>query len=151
MLELTSFQLEDEAPLVFKRLIAMDGNNSLKRMRRNGLTDTRTFDDSDIYLPSDYVNLYANEVKSRTPPQQPTAPSAVADPAPVADNNSTAEEGDPADGQEDPSPCADRWKAAAAEHKKRTWDVFEETGIFASACQHSMILWVADMVESGEL
>ncbi|KAL6307295.1 hypothetical protein BKA93DRAFT_815979 [Sparassis latifolia] len=31
------------------------------------------------------------------------------------------------------------------------WGIFDETGISASACHHGMILWLADMVCSGEL
>ena len=34
--------------------------------------------------------------------------------------------------------------------KKKMWGVFNETGVFASACPHSFILWLADMVQSGE-
>ena len=61
------------------------------------------------------------------------------------------EPGDPTDGTDgEPNPCATNWKAAAADEKKRTWGVFEETGIFACACRHGLILWIADMVRSGE-
>ncbi|KAL4259837.1 CxC1-like cysteine cluster associated with KDZ transposases domain-containing protein [Pleurotus pulmonarius] len=49
------------------------------------------------------------------------------------------------------SPCADNWKAAAGNEKKHMWDIFDETGIFACACRHGMIVWLADMVRSGEL
>ncbi|KZT01719.1 uncharacterized protein LAESUDRAFT_663270 [Laetiporus sulphureus 93-53] len=31
------------------------------------------------------------------------------------------------------------------------WGIFEETGIFASACHHGFILWICDMMRSGEL
>lgn len=47
--------------------------------------------------------------------------------------------------------CVKNWKAASAEEKKRTWDIFDECGIFAAACRHGMILWLIDMVRSGEL
>ena len=49
------------------------------------------------------------------------------------------------------SSCTRNWKAASAEEKKKMWAVFDETGIFASACPHGLILWIADMVRSGEL
>ena len=62
------------------------------------------------------------------------------------------EEGDPTDGKRGvPSPCATNWKAASADEKKCMWGVFDETGIFASACQHGLVLWIADMIRSGEL
>ncbi|KAJ3831300.1 hypothetical protein F5878DRAFT_517426, partial [Lentinula raphanica] len=47
--------------------------------------------------------------------------------------------------------CTDNWKAAAADTQKRMWDVFDESGYFVSACRHGFILWVADMIRSGEL
>ncbi|KAF9530494.1 hypothetical protein CPB83DRAFT_748578, partial [Crepidotus variabilis] len=34
---------------------------------------------------------------------------------------------------------------------KRMWNVFDESGLFASACRHGLILWIADLVQSGEL
>ena len=47
--------------------------------------------------------------------------------------------------------CATNWKAAASKEKKRMWGVFDETGIFACACPHGFVLWIVDMVQSGEL
>ena len=46
----------------------MDGNNSLKRMataahRMAG--DTRSLDDSDYFLPCEYVDRFANEVRGK--------------------------------------------------------------------------------------
>ncbi|KAI0713716.1 hypothetical protein C8Q76DRAFT_768688 [Earliella scabrosa] len=87
--------------------------------------EARVFDESDYFLPQKYVDRFANE--------------------PFV-------EGDPTDGSPDiESTCTKNWKAAAADDKKRTWDIFEETGIFASACRHAIILWIIDMVRSGEL
>ncbi|TFY56323.1 hypothetical protein EVJ58_g7713 [Rhodofomes roseus] len=45
----------------------------------------------------------------------------------------------------------ENWKAASAEANKKMWGIFDETGIFASACQHGFILWLFDMVWSGKL
>jgi hypothetical protein len=47
--------------------------------------------------------------------------------------------------------CASNWKAVAWVEKKRMWGVFDETGVFASACPHGFVLWLADMIQSGEL
>lgn len=47
--------------------------------------------------------------------------------------------------------CVKNWKAASADEKKKMWSMFEESGIFASACRHGCILWLVDMVRSGEL
>ena len=47
--------------------------------------------------------------------------------------------------------CADNWKASQANEIRRMWNIYEETGVFAAACRHGMILWLVDMVRSGEL
>lgn len=47
--------------------------------------------------------------------------------------------------------CVKNWKAAAREEKKQMWQMFNESGLFASACRHGLILWLVDMVRSGEL
>jgi len=65
----------------------------------------------------------------------------------------TSDDGNPTNEcpDDDMIPCTDKWKATAADDKKRMWGVFEETGIFASACWHGLMLWISDMVQSGEL
>lgn len=111
--------------------------------------DTRVFHDSDYYLSDDFVNQFADEVKAR-----PTQQKSTEDIEPNIDpDDIDAEEGgDPTDGGlQGPVACADNWKAAAAAERKRMWAIFEESGIFASACRHGMILWIIDMVRCGEL
>jgi len=46
--------------------------------------------------------------------------------------------------------CADTWQAASAVDED-TVKVFEQTGIFLSACRHGIILTCAEMLHSGEL
>lgn len=48
-------------------------------------------------------------------------------------------------------PCTKNWKASAAEHKKRALDIYDITGIFASACRHGLMNKICEMVYSGEL
>ncbi len=149
---MNSQQLENEPDRPFTRLWALDGNNSLKRMAtlEGRQSDTRLFTSSEYFLPRSYVNRFQTEVSSRK------LPLIVAD-KDYNDNSQvdhfSAEGGDPTDGetQEGLSDCARNWKAAAADGNKKMWAIFEETGIFASACRHGLILWVADMVRSGEL
>ncbi|KAH9846255.1 hypothetical protein C2E23DRAFT_872456 [Lenzites betulinus] len=132
------YKLAGEPELTFSRMYCMDGNNSLKRMRPLGgrqVGDTRVFEDSDYFLPQAFVNTFANEVSRRPHEDLPDGM-----------------EGDPTDGGRGvESSCTKNWKAAQADEKKRAWDVFEETGVFASACRHGLILWVIDMIRSGEL
>ncbi|KDQ18596.1 hypothetical protein BOTBODRAFT_97369, partial [Botryobasidium botryosum FD-172 SS1] len=125
-----TYELEDEPPLVWKRMIVMDGGESAKRVASAGKSDKRVFK-SDFFLSEDYVNKFAGEVKSRSQSNQ--AP------------------GDPCDGEASPSPCTERWRAAAEDKLKKMWGIFRETGIFACSCRHGLVLWVADMIESGEL
>ncbi|GBE87425.1 hypothetical protein SCP_1101010 [Sparassis crispa] len=152
------YELKDEPSLEFSCMYCMDGNSSLKRLapvggRRAG--DLRTLADSDYYLPEDFIEKYADEVQSRrtlnkvdVPLHRDTNEDAESD----RGEDQTPDGGDPTDGDMGPvSGCTENWKAAAAEEKKKMWGVFEETGIFASACRHGLILWLIDMVRSSEL
>lgn len=120
--------------------------------------DIRTYEDGDYFLSRNYVNRYANEVQSRGKVRHREISTADSEDEEDDDEEVLAEptEGDPTDGVDDNpqgeiSQCVKNWKAAAADDKKRSWAVFDETGIYASACRHGFILWIADMVRSGEL
>ncbi|KAH9850690.1 hypothetical protein C2E23DRAFT_734479 [Lenzites betulinus] len=154
------YKLEGEPVQVFSRLFCMDGNNSLKRMRPLGgrkVGDDRVFSDSDYYLPQGFVDGYANEVHSKTRQSdaRPSSPDINGDRLDSLDVDvdiqDTGAEGDPTDGDPTITTCTKNWKAAQSDDKKRSWDVFEETGVFVSACRHGFILWIIDMVRSGEL
>ncbi|KIM59580.1 hypothetical protein SCLCIDRAFT_125876 [Scleroderma citrinum Foug A] len=47
--------------------------------------------------------------------------------------------------------CVDRWRNARADVWKKTFSVFEESGIFLATCRHCFVLLTCDMVKSGEL
>lgn len=47
--------------------------------------------------------------------------------------------------------CVNNWKSAKSEESKKMWAIFDECGVFASACRHGFILWLIDMIRSGEL
>ncbi|KAK7447347.1 hypothetical protein VKT23_014057 [Stygiomarasmius scandens] len=143
-----TYKLKDEVPLKFSRMWVCDGNNSLRRMGPLGgrrVADTRVFSDSDYFLPSSFVDAFANEVKSR-----PKDPALDAD---DDEEEGLEDGGDPTDGStaEHLAKCTKNWKAARADAEKRIWNIFVETGLFASACRHGFILWLMDMVMSGEL
>ena len=126
-------------------MYAIDGNDSLKRIARVGardIGDTRCFSESDYFIPSEEVDQWAGEVSSGGPTREEDFEDRTSD---------DAEEQDPPDSEDsDQGPCANNWKAAQSDSKKRMWGIFAETGLFASACRHGFILWVADMVRSGE-
>ncbi|KAL7280958.1 hypothetical protein ACG7TL_005907 [Trametes sanguinea] len=153
------YYLEGEDPAEWDRFLCVDGNNSLKRLAAllgRGPGDPRTFL-SNYMIPRDFVASFANEVKSR---QQQSKPDLRVDdddtdvPDAQQSGGETFEisEGDPTDGvPEGGTPCATNWKAAAADAQKRMWGVFDETGIVACCCRHGLVLYIVDMVRSGEL
>lgn len=105
--------------------------------------DCRTFDNSDYFLSNTYVDSFENEVRR---PARARVKQGPEDETIAGDEGYIMEADDPQlDG------CASNWKAAASTEKKKMWAAFDETGIFASACPHGFILWLADMVQSGEL
>ena len=137
-------QLEDEPDQVFRWMLVLDGNNSLKRMKttraQREVGDVREFTDSDYFLDNAYVDSFGDEI------QRPTHVK------PEPEDEIINEEDGYVTEANDPQleNCASNWKAAVLMEKKRMWGVFDETGIFASACPHGFILWIADMVQSGE-
>ncbi|KAI0343135.1 hypothetical protein BDW22DRAFT_1329220 [Trametopsis cervina] len=143
------YELEDEPPLRFGRLIAMDGNNSLKRMAtatHRTAADTRSLEDSDYFIPSSFVNRFANEVHGKIS-KGPTVKHNRLDSDDESAPNNDAREAR----RRKLALCVKNWKSAAKEERKKMWAIFDEAGIFAAACRHGFFLWVIDMVCSGEL
>ncbi|KAJ3765148.1 hypothetical protein FB446DRAFT_655642 [Lentinula raphanica] len=153
-----NYKLSGETPLTFERMFVVDGNNSLKWLKSIGnrqVADKREFDDSDYYLSSDFVNRFSDEVTKARTTKSTSVQISPTTPVEEDDANDWIDvEGDPTDGaiaEDDLAHCTDNWKASSAESNKRMWDGFQESGIFASACRHGFILWICDMICSGEL
>lgn len=158
-------QLQGEPKLKYRRLLCMDGNDSLKRIRAIGqrqTADLRVFTESDYYVPREEVDKFADEVRGRVTVKSTPVSSDdrenewedVDDVAGIRAEDSGGNQGDPTDGSEDTAltaGCVHNWKAAQNDSKKKSWEIFDENGLFASACRHGMILWIMDMVRSGEL
>ncbi|KAJ3720933.1 hypothetical protein C8R42DRAFT_582146 [Lentinula raphanica] len=152
-----NYKLSGETPLTFERMFVVDGNNSLKRLKSIGnrqVADKREFNDSDYYLSSDFVNRFSDEVTKAKHAKPTSVLNAPVERDEDEDNEWIDIEGDPTDGvtpEDDLAHCTDNWKASSAESNKRMWGGFQESGIFASACRHGFILWICDMICSGEL
>jgi len=99
----------------------MDGNNSAKRMANAGSADLRIFP-SRYMIPPDQVDVFKDDVRLR-PGER---------------------------GADQLTFCTDNWKAANST-EENTVRVFEQTGIFLSACRHGIIQTVTEMRRSGEL
>ena len=143
----------------FGRLWAHDGNNSLKRMLPFGsrtAADDRIYSDSDYFLPRKFVDRFANEVQNKNTKKQPYRQIQAEDEDDDENDDDDEDGAGPVSGVDSTAPdgvseCVSHWKAAAADSKKKSWSVFDETGIYTAVCQHSLVLWVCDMVRSGEL
>ncbi|KAH7922360.1 hypothetical protein BV22DRAFT_1106683 [Leucogyrophana mollusca] len=138
-----TYTLEGEGPLTFKFLYAMDGNDSLKRVLRKFMDceDDETAQSSELpttqkvrgdrYLDRDFVEKFANSVNEDDE-------VAVEIETHLSQNNT------------DENPCAGRWKNMDDQGTKKSWGIFDETGLFLAVCRHGFSLVMADMVRSGE-
>ena len=169
--------------------MAMDGNNSLKRMRApqdRTPADVRVLD-SDYFIPREYVDRFAVDGEERSRGPQLHAPAQedismrdeeanlddemdeidASVPGHAADTTASVDQASSAiapgnagpsgvgnaesHAEETRAGCTTNWKAAKDDSKKVMWGIFDETGIFSSACRHGFCLWNADMVRNGEL
>ena len=128
-------------------MLVLDGNNSLKRMKsacgQREVGDSHTFNNSNYFLSNAHVDSFENEVRR---PVQVYTKEEPEDQAIAGDEGDIVEVDHP---QLDS--CASNWKAVATTERKKMWGVFDETSIFTSACPHGLILWLVDMIQSGEL
>ncbi|KAG6807196.1 hypothetical protein H0H92_008450 [Tricholoma furcatifolium] len=141
-----TYKLEGEKDLIFKILVTMDGNNSLKQLRTASkqlppdddssgppqLSESRARQDSrtiagDRYLTREEVDKWAK--------------AAVEELLPAESSPEDAED----------NPCAGRWTNMVNEVTAKMWGIFDETGVFLALCRHGFSLVIADMVQSGEL
>ncbi|KAG2065100.1 hypothetical protein BDR04DRAFT_1033676 [Suillus decipiens] len=102
-------------------LKAMDGNNSAKHMANAGSANLCIFP-SRYMIPLDQVDVFKDDVRLR-PGEH---------------------------GADQLTFCTDNWKATNST-EENTVRVFEQTGIFLSACRHRIIQMVTEMRRSGEL
>ncbi|KDN41112.1 hypothetical protein RSAG8_07666, partial [Rhizoctonia solani AG-8 WAC10335] len=111
-------------------LTTCDGGDSSKRCAAAGTADRRKYNSS-YYLTPEEVNVFKHEVPTRKRKESVSQ----------AQGEAT-----------DPSECEKRWKNAKVDNNpdRKTRSIFDETGIFISACRHSFILTICDMIQSGE-
>ncbi|KAG1731985.1 uncharacterized protein EDB91DRAFT_1058319 [Suillus paluster] len=133
------YKLEGEPSLTFEWLATVDGNNSLKRWASTtyGLEpreDSRQ-PRSDYWIDQATVNTFQNEVRAQT-----------------SNHPRQDDWGDvPSEMEGSEFWCTDRWRNAGPEQRKKMFAVFDESGIFITACWHRFVLLACNMVRSGEL
>ena len=47
--------------------------------------------------------------------------------------------------------CIERWRNAGSEARKKMFALFAIAGIFLAVCRHGHVLFVCDLIRSGEL
>lgn len=123
----TLLQQPSEPPLQPARLHSIDGCNSFKRLDGSGHTDDRKFS-SPYLIPRSKVNEFSDDVQTQ----------------------SSSSQSDTTLLPDDFVPCTDNWAAAHAISEETT-KVFEQTGIFLTACRHGIVESIIEMIRSGEL
>ncbi|KIJ39953.1 hypothetical protein M422DRAFT_145220, partial [Sphaerobolus stellatus SS14] len=134
------YRLQDEPSLKYSKLICIDGNNSLRRVNLKFTREVETYIDTrkprtDYWLFAEAVDMFKDEVKAKK----------------AAELVETIDPGDVADGASFVTVCIQRWRNAGPEERKRMWQIFVETGIFVAVCRHGFMLYICDMIQSGEL
>jgi hypothetical protein len=116
-------QQPDELPLEPARLHAMDGCSSPKRLDGSSHADEQLFP-SRYHIPPSEVNRFSDDVQTRTSDMVPSDDYSI--------------------------PCTDNWASAHAISEETT-KVFDQTGVFLTACRHGIIETIIEMRRSGEL
>ncbi|KAI6020369.1 hypothetical protein BKA83DRAFT_4464675 [Pisolithus microcarpus] len=129
------YTLEGEQPLRFSILYALDGNDSLKRIQHKLLSEDGEGQSASIELPTCQV-LTCDRYLSHEFVDQYASQDVV---SMVWNEDSEV------------NPCAGRWKNMDDQKTKKTWGVYDKTGIILAVCRHGFSLLMADMVQSGGL
>ncbi|KAI0373907.1 hypothetical protein BV20DRAFT_936995 [Pilatotrama ljubarskyi] len=134
------YRLDDDPPLRYDLLAAMDGNSSLKLVDETYRSGTTRLDGrtgrTDLFIPVQEVDRFKDEVQNA----RKLALASGLDECPPA-----------AEPMDSPSLCAERWRNAGPEARKKMFALFSTTGIFSYLCRHGQVLAVCDMIRSGEL
>ncbi|KAJ2922345.1 hypothetical protein H1R20_g14752, partial [Candolleomyces eurysporus] len=136
------YELEGEPSLRYHIQISMDSNDLQKWMKDKGTAgDTRELVDSDYFIPTPEVDRWASVNPLNLHPDAGSDDEELSDELADAENPTVDDR---------VKECVKNWKATQSDTRKKVMGIFDETGWFACACRHGIILWVADMVQSGE-
>ncbi|KAK0461669.1 uncharacterized protein EV420DRAFT_1266632 [Desarmillaria tabescens] len=147
-----TFTVKDEPALEFKMLLAIDGNNLLRRLSENS-TESASEEMGDSFAmnhtePARRARIDLREVSGWG--NYYVSRAHVEEFSKEAIGEILTTDTDPENPME-PSPCTERWANMVNDLTSRMWGIYDETGIFLSVCRHGFVLLVADMIKSGEL
>jgi hypothetical protein len=162
------YTLTKEEKLVPKFLGAMDGNNSLKLVDSSYQVGNMRADDrllpSPRWIEPSEVDQFKDEVRRKVRLNSILISASVSNPSTCQATDAPFSE-DPhiindvawlnVNELDDLKQCADacveRWKAAGPDAQKKMFDLFAIAGIFLCVCRHGHVLFICDMIRSGEL
>ncbi|KAG1729622.1 uncharacterized protein EDB91DRAFT_1059885, partial [Suillus paluster] len=139
-----NYKQPDEPPLYPARLDAFDGNNSLKRVNGSGHADERSFP-STYLIPAAEVDLFKDDVRLRPGTRMTTGDNVHLSNIPGT-QATTGDEVLPSNN----STCTENWRVANTTSENST-NVFDQTGVFVSACRHGIVQTLVELRRSGEL
>ncbi|KAG2125460.1 hypothetical protein DEU56DRAFT_873092 [Suillus clintonianus] len=139
-----NYKQPDEPPLYPARLDAFDGNNSLKRVDGSGHADEHSFP-STYLIPAAEVDLFKDDVRLRPGTRMTTGDNVYLSNIP----GTQATTGDEVLPSND-STCTENWRVANTTSENST-NVFDQTGVFVSACRHGIVQTLVELRRSGEL
>ncbi|KIJ45328.1 hypothetical protein M422DRAFT_166820, partial [Sphaerobolus stellatus SS14] len=139
------YRLEGEPELEYSKLISIDGNNSLRRVNTKLTRNVEAYIDSrtartDYWITPEQVDVFKDQNIEEWVENDVLEPGVDGD-----------EPGDVTAGTPSVTVCVERWKNAGPEERKKMWQMFHETGVFVAACRHGILLYLCDMIQSGEL
>jgi hypothetical protein len=136
-----SSQQADEERLVPTCMHAIDGCDSQKCDKTAGMINERIFD-SKYFLSCSFVDRFKDKVRSHAAAWK--ADKTLANTVELEDGFAILE------GEQDDR-CGSDWKAATSkELTLASKEVFEQTGIFACLCQHGIVEFVMEFMQSDE-
>jgi len=121
---------------------AINGYDSQKHDKTAGTCDERTFS-SDLFLSRNFVNSFKDDMKSHAAAER--AQRATSTAVALKDGSAVPED-------ENDNRCGRDWKAATAkELPPVSKEAFEQTGVFACVCQHGIVEFLIEFVQSAEM
>jgi hypothetical protein len=146
-------------------LTAFDGNNSLKLIDTAYRHGTTHSDDHTLknpqWIEDEEVDKYKDEVKNSAKVgfvfrlyiklRHPQKSGRETDDAHLSNDVAWLNINELDELEKCVDTCVDCWKAASPKDRKKMFDLFAISGIFACVCRHGHLLFLCDMQKSGEL